>query len=484
MDSAVCNDTARVLQRLGPVLDRFVDDDQATPSPAYVHGTVPSEGLALPEQGIGIDAALDELEIAIDHGCRIGTPGFLGYITTTGTTISVATQAAVAAAGGQRYLLHSFNALEWTALRWLAQLCRLPADAAGVFTSGGSSANLVALGAARQAAYERRGIDIAETGMPEGAPRGRVYASARAHRTVHRAAAVLGLGREGVREVPCDLAGHLDVEALRQMMRSDADDGLVPVAVVAIAGTTDSGAIDPLRDVIAVAREHACWVHVDGAYGLVANAVPELADRFAGVEEADSWIVDPHKWLATGLGVGAVYVRDGDLLTRAFAEGEAAYLEGSFSPDPSTATSQFDAMGGPWADQSVELSAPPRGVLVWAALLEIGAEGVRDRVRRHVGFARALRDAIVAHDELELLCEPDLSIVCFRFRAGRSEVGLDQLNATILQRLRQETPFVPSSTVVGGSFALRPCFINPRTTIDEVHGLVEAVVRIGRELAV
>lgn len=482
MDLASCSDIARVLGRVGPVLERFVDADQGAPARAYPRGTVPSETLRLPEHGVGIDSVLDELAIAVEHGCRIGSPGFLGFITTTATTVGVAAQAAVAAAGGQRYLLHSFNALEWTALRWLAELCGLPAGVAGVFTSGGSSANLVALGAARQAAYEDLGIDIAQTGVPDGAPRGRIYASERAHRTVHRSAAVLGLGRDAVQEIACDRAGHVDVQRLAESMRDDRAAGFIPIAVVAVAGTTDTGAIDPVREVVAVAREHSCWVHVDGAYGLVANVVPDLAERFAGVEDADSWIVDPHKWLATGLGVGAVYVRDEAVLTRGFAEGEAAYLEGSFSPDPAAATSQFDAMGGPWADQSLELSAPPRGVLVWAALLEIGAAGVRERIERHIGFARALRDLVVAHEDLELLCEPDLSIVCFRFRPSSTVVDLDQLNAELLQRLRRDTGLAPSSTVVGGSFALRPCFINPRTTTAEVRGLVDAVVRIGREI--
>jgi glutamate/tyrosine decarboxylase-like PLP-dependent enzyme len=135
--------------------------------------------MSLPEDGIGLDATLDELAIAVEHGCRISSPGFLGFITTGATTVGVAAHAAVAAAGGQRYLLHSFNALEWTALRWLADLCGLPDGVAGVFTSGGSTANLIALGAARQAAYERLGIDVAEAGLPPAAPRGRIYATDR-----------------------------------------------------------------------------------------------------------------------------------------------------------------------------------------------------------------------------------------------------------------------------------------------------------------
>jgi aromatic-L-amino-acid decarboxylase len=350
----------------------------------------------------------------------------------------------------------------------------------GVFTSGGSTANLLALGAARQSAFERMGVDVSGDGMPLTA-RGRVYASARAHRTIHRAAAVLGLGRNGVREVATDDVGRIDVDALDAAMRQDAAEGIVPIATVAVAGNTDLGSIDPIADVVAVARRYGSWVHVDGAYGLVAHAAEPIAPLFAGVDEADSWIVDPHKWLATGVGVGAVYVRDGAVLTRAFAEGPAAYLEGSFSAveEPH---SMFDVMGGPWADQSVELSAPPRGVLVWAVLREIGSSGVRERVLRHAGFARDLAERARSDERLELLCGPHLSIVCFRYRPHRAGVDLDALNTRILERLRRETPFVSSSTVINGALAIRPCFINPRTTQRDVDGLADAVMRLGDDL--
>jgi aromatic-L-amino-acid decarboxylase len=255
----------------------------------------------------------------------------------------------------------------------------------------------------------------------------------------------------------------------------------VPLAVVAVAGTTDMGAVDPIRDVVRIAHERGCWVHVDGAYGLVANASPTLAPLFEGSAEADSWIIDPHKWLATGVGVGAVYVRDGALLTRAFAEGHADYLEGSFGADADV-HSEFDGLAGPWADQGVDLSAPPRGALVWAVLREIGRRGVAERVERHVALARHLADRVRAHPRLELLCEPELSIVCYRYLPA-STIDADQLNAQLLIELRRTTTTVPSSTIVDGHVALRPCFINPRVTIAEVDALVENTLAIGDRLS-
>jgi aromatic-L-amino-acid decarboxylase len=207
-----------------------------------------------------------------------------------------------------------------------------------------------------------------------------------------------------------------------------------------------------------------------------------LAPLFDGVTDADSWIIDPHKWIATGLGVGAAFVRDEGVLTRAFAEGQAAYLEGSFSPDPDAVTSQFDVISGPWADQSLELSSPPRGVLVWAVLREIGRSGMVARVERHVAFADDVAVRARRHPRLELLMEPQLSIACFRYRPPDG-VDSNALNDHIVERLRRETRFIPTTTVIGGLTAIRPCFINPRTTQREVDGLVESVIRFGDEIA-
>ena len=469
-------ETARIVEAVSallPSLDRVATKPPPDWYPAFLTDAGPSR--TLPESGVGMETTLTELADLVERGCAISSPGFFGFITVGSTTTPAVAQLAASVAGGQRYLHHSFNHLEHLALRWLAELCGVPAEAAGVFTSGGSVANFVALGAARQSAYERMGIDVAENGGGNTPP-GRIYASDRAHRTIHRSAAALGLGRQAVCEIATDSTGHIDVKALSEAMDRDASAGVVPIAAVAVAGTTDTGSIDPIDAVVDVARAHDCWVHVDGAYGLVANASTALAARFAGVERADSWIVDPHKWLSTGLGVGAVYVRDGAVLTRAFAEGAAAYLEGSFSKE--VATSQFDGMNGEWADQSIELSAPPRGALVWAVLREVGRTGIAARVERHVGLAKYLADRVRDHPRLELACEPELSIVCYRYLPPDDSES-DEVNLQLLEALRRETSTVPTSTVVDRRFCLRPCFINPRTARAHVDALVTNSIALG-----
>ena len=476
-DPARIDGLAGALAEIGPALERFATDRPEGRVRPYLAEVPP-----LPQEGAGLDAVIDELVGSVPHGSRIGMPGWLGFVTTAPTTAPVVAGVASAVAGAQRYLHHSFNHLEHVGLQWLAELCGLPPGVAGVFSSGGSTANLVALGAARQHAFERRGIDVAEHGLPDVPAR--IYTSERAHRTVHRSAAVLGLGRRAVRAVATAPAGHLLVDDLDRVLAEDIAAGIVPLAVVAVAGSTDTGSVDPIDRIADVCAAHEVWLHVDGAYGLVARVCPDVAPRFAGTERADSWIVDPHKWLAAPVGVGATYVRDGELLTRAFAEGHADYLEGSFGSAEAVPVSQFDGFGGGWADQGVELSSPSRGVAVWAVLRELGVEGVVARVRRDLGLAGALADRVRAHPELELLCEPDLSIVCYRYVPPAEQDGqaTDARNARIVEMLRQSTATVPSSTVVDGRYAIRPCFINPRTTIDDVEALVDNTVRIGRSL--
>jgi len=480
-DTAETGRLTEAITRLLPELEQVWQWEE--PERALTERDRWREGLdqPLPEVGVGMDQVLDELvEFVIPYGTRVGKPGFSGFIVNGPTTTGVAAQLAAVAASPHRYLLTAPNHLEALSLDWLQALLGVAPSHQGVYSTGGSVANLIALGAARQAAYEARGVDPAADGI-DGP--GRIYASVEAHHSVARSAAVLGLGRRSVHPIPVDGRQRVEVDAIERAIAADREAGLVPVAIVGTAGTTNTGAIDPLDELADLAEATGVWFHVDGAYGLFATVVPELAPRFAAVNRADSVIVDPHKWLCTPIGIGATFVRDADLLERAFTEGPADYLEGAFASEQPE--SPFDDMGVPYADYGVELTAPARGLIVWAVLRELGLDGVQATVRRDLTFAQHLADRVRDEERLELLTEPELSIVCFRYvPAGESDdVVLDDLNQRILKRLRRDTPYVPSSTRVGGRFALRPCYINPRTTESDVVGLADAVLRIGADLA-
>jgi len=469
--------------RLLPALEQFVRFEGTDPA-GHEHGRwLARLDQPVPEVGSGLDEVLRELaEEVIPYGLRNGAPGFNGWITTAPTTVGAAASLAATVAGSQRWWVQSFNYLEAVALRWLAELLDIPATWQGTFTPGGSTANLVGLGAARQAAFERQGVDPARSGLP--AARARIYASSEVHHVITRAAAVLGLGREAVTLIPVDSAGRIRLDDLRRRLEEDRSAEILPVALVASTGTVNAGAIDPIGAMADLAKEFETWLHVDGAYGLFGRLDERVAPLYEGLERADSAVVDPHKWLATPLGIGAVFVRDRGLLGRAFTLEPAEYLEGAVVSDGTELSSPFDSFGELYHDFNLDQSAPSRGVMVWAALREIGAQGMRDRVRRHNGFARRLAELVREDDRLELLAEPVLSICCFRYRdAGLDEERLDRLNAEIARRLRAETPYVPSTTRIGGKFAIRPCYINPRTTLGEVEGLARAVRDIGDRLA-
>jgi aromatic-L-amino-acid/L-tryptophan decarboxylase len=437
----------------------------------------------LPERGIGLESVLEQLATTvIPYGLRNGAPGFSGWITTSPTTGPAVAAFAAAIAGSQRWWVQPFNFLETVGLRWLAELLGLPSSWQGTFSSGGSTANLIALGAARQHAFERLGIDPARDGLA-GAPRWRVYASSEVHHVVTRAAAVLGLGRMSVRTIATDTVGRVRTPELRAALDEDRRASIQPVAIIATAGTVNTGAIDPIAELAMIAEEREIWLHVDGAYGLFGRLDDRVAPLYEGLERASSVAVDPHKWLAVPLGCGATFVRDRALMGRAFTLEPAEYLEGAASPGE--IGSAFSEFGDLYHDFNVEQSAQSRGVTVWAALAEIGRDGMRARVRRHNDYARQVERRVRADPRLELLAPATLSICCFRYRApDMTDDGLDRLNTKLAQRLRDETPFVPSTTRVGGRLAIRPCFINPRTTLVEVDGLVDAVTRIGDELSV
>lgn len=479
MESPPRPETGRFAHHLGKVgaeLDELLDGPRLDSVSRIDEWSETLRG-PVPRHGIGADGVLDELvRTLIPNGARISEAGFWGYITTGPTTMPTAAMAAAMVASPQRYTITAFNQVEELSLDWLAELCHLPPGMQGVYVSGGSVANLVSLGAARQWALERAGVDPADRGL-DGRPTA-IYASRDVHHTVQRAAAVLGLGRSSVVEVPTDDRHRIDVDRLAVVMAEGRRAGRLPIAVVATAGTTNTGAIDPIRACGELAREHDAWLHVDGAYGLPGILDDRVAAAYDGLELADSVIVDPHKWLGAPVGVAAAFVRDRAVLHRAFAQGRADYLEGTFVTDDDVQSS-LDALGVPYADLAIELSSPARGVAVWASLRELGTEGVRARVVADNDLARRVAEVAHGHPRLESLTEPQLSIACLRYSAVDGD--LDAYNERLLRRLQRETTYLPSSTVVDGQFVIRPCFINARTTPQDVEGFLTTLVELGDE---
>lgn len=357
-ERAECGNLSPLLQQLGHYLDQYLrfEHPDAVCNMADWKAAL---NQSLPEQGIGIDQVMHELgHIVIPNGSQTPNPGCTSFITTGATSIGALAHLASSVAAPQRLGINAFNLLEALSLQWMADMFELSSSMKGVYSSGGSVANLVALGAARQWAFKRIGIDPALQGVTKSC---RIYASSASHHTIHRAAAVLGMGRQCVVTIESDHLGRMQPDALAERLDMDSPSDAVAIAVVANAGTTSTGAIDPLRQIGEMAKQHSLWFHVDGAYGLPGILDPAVKPLYDGLTLADSVIVDPHKWLGAPVGIGATFVRDRTLLNRAFTQEATDYLEGSCSD--AEAQHSLDSLGIPYHNFGVELSAPSRGAV-------------------------------------------------------------------------------------------------------------------------
>jgi len=484
-DPAATGDLDKAIQALIPALvdfTRFEGPDAAVPRSAWKHAL----DEPLPATGVGPEEVLRLLsDVVVRKGLRTGHPGFSGWVTTMPTTIGVAADLAQTVGSAQRWWVQPGNLLHAMAADWMIDLLGFPSSFVGEFTSGGSTANLIGLGAARQHAGELRGVDPAREGIGT-LSNPRVYASIQAHNVIGRALGVLGMGRGNLRSIPLGDDHRIDLGALRSTLERDVEAGDTPVAIVGNAGDVNTGLIDPLGPMAELAHEFGVWFHVDGAYGGFGLLDERVRDRFGDPAEYDSFVVDPHKWLAAPVGTGLVICRDGDLLGRSFAVETGGYdrEREHHALDDQDPESPWESTGLGTPDWGLDFSAPARGIAVWAILKEIGAAGVRERIIRHNDCARLVADRVRESPELELVVEPELSIAVFRYApAGWSGTDLDALNEQILAELRRVGVSLPSGTWLGGEFALRPCFINPRTDLEHASRLVDDVLAIGRRLA-
>ncbi|HSI05787.1 MAG TPA: pyridoxal-dependent decarboxylase, partial [Myxococcota bacterium] len=266
-------------------------------------------------------------------------------------------------------------------------------------------------------------------------------------------------------------------------LTEDVRAGCTPIALVASAGDVNTGRVDPIPEMVVIARRFGVWLHVDGAYGGFGVLDERVRHLYGNLADVDSLAIDPHKWLAVPVGCGACFVRDSDLLGRAFTiePGEYVRMQPAGTTDPGSA---FDERGEGDHDFTIDFSTPSRGLAVWAVLKEIGAEGMAARVRRHLDCARRVAELCRESPELELLAEPVLSICCFRYRPPgvTDEAAIDRANERVALAVRAAGRCTPSTTRVHGRFAIRPCFINPRTELADAEALVVEVLRAGRSL--
>jgi glutamate/tyrosine decarboxylase-like PLP-dependent enzyme len=362
--------------------------------------------------------------------------------------------------------------VELRVIEWIKTWTRFPADAQGVLLSGGSAANEAALAVALRASTD---VDINARGVAALPAPPRIYASARVHMSIPKAAALLGIGRDAVTTIAVDGRGRMDVAALEAQLARDADDGIHRVCVVGSAGEVNAGAVDPLDEIADICARHRLWFHVDGSYGALAIAGRKAAPLLAGLTRADSLSLDPHKWLFAPLDVGCLLVRRGEALRRAFAH-RASYID--VVADRGMSDFAF------W-DVSPELSRRFRALKIWFALKCHGADAVVQAIDGNIELAEQLAQAIDASDDFELLAPASLSIVCFRYRPDAADAAqIDELNRLLLVEVQREGDAYLSNAVIDGRFALRACIVNYRTTAADLDRLLEAIRRAARRIVV
>ena len=427
--------------------------------------TVPSPELQavlrepLPQEPGEVIRDLDLAADVLDASLAQSRPRYLAYIGSSGLEIGALAD----------LLAHSYDInlaldargatrLEHQAIGWLSDFLGFPASA-GSFTSGGTISNITALAAARERALP----GSRSTGM--GAHRVAMYCSAEAHYSVTRAAELLGIGKDNVRAVPIDDERRMAPGALAAAIDADAAAGITPIAVVATAGTTLTGAVDPIDAIADVCESRGVWLHVDGAYGLPAAAAASSAYLFRGLHRVDSLSVDAHKWMFVPKACSAVLVR------------RTVDLESAFSHNEAYIPHEDDALNA--VDVTLEYSRPFRALKLWLALRVHGAQAFRDAIGENLRQAQLLYDLATDHPDFQTLPHrPQLSIVPVR-HTPPSCPDIDLHNEEVCRAMQQDGRVYISPAVIDGKTWLRPCFTNFRTTDEDVRATLAVASEIG-----
>jgi glutamate/tyrosine decarboxylase-like PLP-dependent enzyme len=401
-----------------------------------------------------------------------GHPAFFGWVNAAPHPAGIAGALLAAAvnpssAGGD----HADIYLERAVVRWIAELVGFPHETgAGLLTSGASMATIVAIGAARQRALARAGWDVRERGLA-GAPQLTAYATAEVHSCVGKAIELLGIGKANLRVVADDGFGHLDAAALRAAIAADRAAGTLPFLAVGSAGTVTTGAIDPLREIADVCAESEIWFHVDGAYGAFGVLDPVIADRYAGMELADSVALDPHKWLQVPAGVGCVLVRD------------RAQLRETYSLVPPYLRDDSGDPLGWYSEYGIEQTRPFRALSVWAALAARGRNGVASDIAACTSAARRLDELVAKDPDFELAAETEVSIVAFRYSpAGIDDAESDRITHALATAIQKRGRVFITDSLYRGRPVLRACLINPIVGEAELSLLLEEARAAATEL--
>ena len=463
---------------LDGALEDFAERFRRALEPPVLPGAIDRTTLAarfdepLPEHGQAVDSILGELEEKSAGALAGGTGGrYFGYVTGGALPAAAIVEAWTAAVDqnvGMWPLGPAAVELEVVTLRWLTDLLGFPGQS-GYFGSGATMANTIALAVARHSFGRKHGVDVLTQGvrpLPELA----VYGSEELHLSDHKALRTLGLGSGCVRAIAIDDRYAMRVDLLVEAIERDRDAGVEPAIVIAQAGSVNTGACDPLAAIADVCAEHGIWLHVDGAFGAFFGLWEPGRALVAGMERADSLAVDAHKWLNVPNGVGFVLFRDAASHRETFA-GSAGYLT--------------PGAGQNLHELGIEASRSWRGACVWAALKQLGREGVVEMVSRCCDLAQELAQLVESSPRLELTAPAPTNVVCFRYRPEGWADGerLDELNRRIQAEVADAGKVFHTGATLANGFCQRAALVSWRTTADDVRALLDAIEAAGARLS-
>ena len=444
-------------------------------APNYAGKTKASVDVELSSEGVPLDQLIAECRTIMDLSRHNGHPRFFGYVASPSTPIGAYADLIASALNANITCWRSGAAgteIERMVVRWLGALIDYDNDAKGLFTSGGSMANMIALLIASRRKSER---NTSRLGLWNSGPPMTLYASEEVHMSIPKAADILGFGRDQVRVIACDDRQRMRVDLLRDRIVADQREGLRPFCVVGSAGTVNTGVVDPLEELAKVASEFDLWFHVDGAYGAPGVLDDGKKQLFAGLERADSVSLDPHKWLYVPVDAGCLLFRDSASAMAAFSTEDADYIKThGYSDDEAFAF---------W-DYGVELSRRFRALKVWLTLQYYGSQRIAHAISEDISLAAYFGEVVSNAEDFELLAPVELSICCFRYVPSRSmsDAELDQLNEKIMGMVQKGGRAYLSNATVNGRFALRACITNFRTTKADIDQTIEVVRAAGKSL--
>jgi len=435
---------------------------------------------ALPEEGSEFNHLLDTFRKIVEESRRNAHPRMFGYVQAPGSAVAAIADLLASTLNANLTAWRSAPAaveLERLTIDWIKELLGVGREAAGLFVSGGSIANLSALAAARRA---KAPIDFADEGAQSLRQKMCVYVSEETHHSIEKAAGLLGIGRESVRKIAVDRDFKIRIDQLVAKIDEDLKAGHLPFCVVANAGTVVTGAFDPLEEVAAVAERFRLWLHVDAAYGGFAALAPSRRHLFAAIDRADSIALDPHKWLYLPVDCGCVLYRDPETARGTFAH----------QADYTRVIAQEEGEAFAFWDYGPELSRRFRALKVWMILKGAGIRSLGEAIEKDLACARHFERLVQMSEDFEMLAPVELSIFCFRYvptelkkkhataDAARIDADLDALNERLLVELQRDGSSYLSNARIDGRFALRGCVMNFRTTLRDMEILLDDLRRV------